>query len=129
MCGGGGSPATITMPDMAAYERQFNLQKEAITQQMTGQNNLLQGELTKALRNNEAIAQQASDAKRQVAENTSAQAMRMAALIGAPPPEKTAQAPVVGRDRGVVTSKGKSALRIEQRTARSMGQGAGLNIT
>jgi hypothetical protein len=117
------------MPDMAAYERQFNLQKEAITQQMTGQNNLLQGELTKALRNNEAIAQQASDAKRQVAENTSAQAMRMAALIGAPPPEKTAQAPVVGRDRGVVTSKGKSALRIEQRTARSMGQGAGLNIT
>jgi len=53
----------------------------------------------------------------------------VAALIGTPPPEKNAEAPVVGRNRGTLTSKGKGALRIERTTATSSGQGAGLNIT
>jgi hypothetical protein len=126
---GGGQAATITMPNTAAYEQQFALQRSAIEQQMSSQNNLLQSQLTAALRGNEAIAQKASDAKRQLADNTSAQAMRMAALIGTPPPEKNAEAPVVGRNRGTLTSKGKGALRIERTTATSSGQGAGLNIT
>jgi hypothetical protein len=129
MCfGGGGSAATITMPDTGAYEREFELQRSAIQEQINSKNNLLQQELTTALRNKEGIAQQASDAKRQIAENTSAQAMRMASLIGTPPPEKSAEAPVVGRNRGTLTSKGKGALRIERSTATSASQGAGLNI-
>jgi len=76
MCMGGGQAATITMPNTAAYEQQFALQRSAIEQQMSSQNNLLQSQLTAALRGNEAIAQKASDAKRQLADNTSAQAMR-----------------------------------------------------
>jgi hypothetical protein len=129
MCfGGGGSAATITMPDTAAYDRQFQLQKAAIDQQMTGGNNLLQTQLTGALRGKETIAQQAVDMKRQIAENTSAQALRMAALVGTPPPEKSAAPPVVGNSRNAVVSKGKGALRIERTTTASAGQGTGLNI-
>jgi hypothetical protein len=126
---GGGQAATITAPDQGAYQRQFDLQRSAIEQQINGQTNVLQSQLTAALRGNETIAQKAADAKRQIAENTSAQAMRMAALIGTPPPEKAAEAPVVGRNRGTLTSKGKGALRIERAVASSSGQGAGLNIT
>jgi hypothetical protein len=126
---GGGQAATITAPDQGAYQRQFDLQRSAIEQQINGQTNVLQSQLTAALRGNETIAQKAADAKQQIAENTSAQAMRMAALIGTPPPEKAAEAPVVGRNRGTLTSKGKGALRIERAVASSSGQGAGLNIT
>ena len=129
MCMGGGQAATITAPDQGAYQRQFDLQRSAIEQQINGQTNVLQSQLTAALRGNETIAQKAADAKQQIAENTSAQAMRMAALIGTPPPEKAAEAPVVGRNRGTLTSKGKGALRIERAVASSSGQGAGLNIT
>ena len=129
MCMGGGQAATITAPDQGAYQRQFDLQRSAIEQQINGQTNVLQSQLTAALRGNETIAQKAADAKRQIAENTSAQAMRMAALIGTPPPEKASEAPVVGRNRGTLTSKGKGALRIERAVASSSGQGAGLNIT
>jgi hypothetical protein len=53
----------------------------------------------------------------------------MAALIGTPPPEKSASAPVVGSSRGIETKKGKSALRIGLDSTSRMGQGAGLNIT
>lgn len=130
MCSGGGPRATITMPNTAAYDRQFALQKAAIDQAMSGEVNLLQGQLTAALRASEETARQAAETKRQLAEDTSAQAKRMAALIGAPPPEKTADPPVVGRvNRGLTTTKGKSALRIERAAASSSGQGSGLNIT
>ena len=55
--------------------------------------------------------------------------MRLATLIGAPPPEKSAKAPVVAGERGIQTKKGKGALRIERRLAAAAGQGSGLNIT
>jgi hypothetical protein len=129
MCMGGGSPATITQPDYNAYNKQFDLQKAAIEQSMNGQANLMQASLNTAIRNQQAAYEQSAEVKKQLAETTSAQATRMAALIGTPPPEKSAEAPAVGRNRGTVTSKGKGALRIERRTATSAGQGAGLNIT
>ena len=66
--------------------------------------------------------------KKILAENTNAQAMRLATLIGTPPPEKSAQAPVVAGERGLQTKKGKSALRIGLDSTSRMGQGAGLNI-
>jgi hypothetical protein len=129
MGGGGGGGATITMPDTSAYDRQFNLQKAAIEQQMNSGAQLMQSQLQQSLRSKQEVLQQSADARRVLAENTNANAMRMAQLIGTPPPEKSAEAPVVGRNRGTATSKGKGALRIERTTASSTGQGAGLNIT
>ena len=72
---------------------------------------------------------QLKDVQIQRANDVSAQAGRLAALIGAPPPEKSAEAPVVGRARGTATSKGKGALRIERQLATAAGKGSGLNIT
>ena len=50
MCGGGGSRATITMPDTAAYQQQFNLQRAAVEPQINGGITLQQNELQSALR-------------------------------------------------------------------------------
>lgn len=131
MCfgGGGGGGATITMPDTAAYDRQFELQKTAIEQSMNNSNNLLQSKLQDSLRQQQMVLDQSKTAKQQLAESTQAQAMRMAQLIGTPPPEKTAQAPVVAGNRTSGGVQGKRALRIELATANAQGQGAGLNIT
>jgi hypothetical protein len=131
MCsGGGGSPATIVAPNYNAYNNEFQLQKTAIEQAMSSSTQLLQSELTASLRNKEAAYSRLTDQAKQQAENTNAEAMRLATLIGTPPPEKSAEAPRVGASaRGLKTTKGKGALRIERSTATSTGQGAGLNIT
>lgn len=131
MCsGGGGSPATIVVPNYNAYNSQFDLQKSAIEQAMSSGIQQKQLELNSSLQSKgEAQARLVEQAKLQ-AENTNAQAMRLASLIGPPPPEKTAEAPLVGASaRRLKTTKGKGALRIERSTATSTGQGAGLNIT
>ena len=47
--GGGGQPATITKPDYTAYDRQFELQKAAIENQITNQNTTMQNTLHNAL--------------------------------------------------------------------------------
>lgn len=132
MCfGGGGSAATITVPDYSAYNNEFQLQKAAIEQTMNSGTQQMQQQLTAALRNQEATYQKATDLARMNAENTNAAAMRMATLIGTPPPEPTADAPRVGSDaRGIATSKGKGALRIGRTTAPAANSGgSGLNIT
>lgn len=130
MCfGGGGQAATITMPDTRAYDRMFDMQRRVLERQMDSGLQVKQQELQNSLREQERIYAQATETRKQLAENTSAQAARMAALIGTPPPEKSATAPVVGNARTGVTRKGKSGLRIERQTATSAGQGAGLNIT
>jgi len=131
MCsGGGGSPATITMPDYGAYNNQFQLQKSAIEQTMNNGTQLMQQQLTASLRDKETAYGRLTEQAKLSAENTNAQAMRLAMLIGAPPPEKTADAPLVGASaRGLKSAKGKGALRIERGTATSNSQGAGLNIT
>ena len=130
MCfGGGGQAATITMPDTGAYQRQFDLQRSAVESAMSSGLQVKQQELQNSLREQERVHAQATETRKQLAENTSAQAARMAALIGTPPPEKSAAAPVVGNARTGATRKGKSGLRIERQTATSAGVGAGLNIT
>lgn len=132
MCsGGGGSQATITMPDYSAYNNEFQLQKAAIDQTINSGSQQLQQQLTAALRDQQGVQQKLADQARLNAENTNAAAMRMATLIGTPPPEKTAQAPVVGADaRGLGGSKGKGALRIGRSTAAVANSGgSGLNIT
>lgn len=129
MCSGGGGAATITTPDYAAYNRQFDLQKAAIDQGMNSGSQLLQQQLNQSMTAKQSALTAEVEQRKVLAENTNAQAMRMAALIGTPPPEKSASAPEVGSARGIETKKGKSALRIGLDSTSRMGQGAGLNIT
>ena len=132
MCGGGGQRATIYQPDYNAYNQQFDLQRSAIESQMNNGTLAMQQQLQSALREQNTVRSDIAEEKVAAANDASAlneEAMRLSTLIGAPPPEKTAQAPEVGaRERGLKTTKGRKALRIG-RTANSSGQGTGLNIT
>ena len=132
MCfGGGGSAATITKPDYNAYDKQFQLQKDAIERSLEGNTRLVQQQLTNALSKKQSTLEQLTNTQRQLAENTNAQAMRLAQVIGPPPPEKHAQAPVIGAKARGLRGKGKSGLRIGRSTAtkRSKGSGAQLTLT
>jgi hypothetical protein len=132
MCSGS-KPATITMPDTGSYDRMAQMQMDAMRQQQEGTAMLKQLELNQALKSQEQSLAQYRDFKTERANDTAANAQRMAALIGAPPPEKTAKAPVVGTDReSMVKAKGKKGLRIDRVdriAATSEGSGTGLNIT
>jgi hypothetical protein len=116
------------MPDTGAYDRMAQSQLDAMKAVMEGETNKKQQELNTATMEQQKQLAELRDLRIQQANDTSAQAARLAALIGTPPPEKAAEAPVVGRNRGTLTSKGKGALRIERPMATSAGQGAGLNI-
>jgi len=129
MCMGGGQAATITMPDTGAYDRLGQGQIDAMKSVMESGTQMKQQQLNAATLAQQKVMTDLRDLRTQQANDTSAQAARLAALIGVPPPEKAAEAPVVGRNRGTLTSKGKGALRIERAVASSSGQGAGLNIT
>lgn len=133
MCmGGGGERATIYQPDYNAYDKQFDLQRAAIDSQMNSSTMSIQQQLNSALQSQASVRQEIADSRTAKAEDASAlneEAMRLSTLIGAPPPEKSAQAPEIGsRDRDIKTTKGRKALRIG-RTANSSSQGTGLNIT
>ena len=126
MCGG--KAATITQPDYNAYNKQFDLQKSAIDQAMNSGAQQMQQQLSQATTAKQSALAADLEQKKILAENTNAQAMRLATLIGTPPQEKSAQAPVVAGERGIQTKKGKSALRIGLDSTSRMSQGAGLNI-
>ena len=129
MCSGG-KAATITMPDTGAYDRMANMQIAAMQQQQQGAASLKQAELNQAIRAQEGVLTELRDFSIQRANDTAANAARLAALIGTPPPEKSAKAPVVGSDRaGASRPKGKAGLRIDRPTANSQASGTGLNIT
>jgi hypothetical protein len=133
MCFGKAPAATITMPNTGSYDRMAQMQMDAMRQQQEGVAMLKQMELNQALRGQEQSLMEYRDFKTERANDTAANAQRMAALIGTPPPEKTAKAPVVGTDReNMVKAKGKKGLRIDRvdrPTATSEGAGTGLNIT
>lgn len=130
MCfGGGGSPATITVPDTGAYDRLAQMQMDAMRQAQDGAIKVKQGELNQAVSDQQAVLAQLRDVKTARANETAADAARMAALIGAPPPEKTAKAPKVGSDRtATARPAGKRGLRIDQTAPASSTPGTGLNI-
>jgi len=140
MCSGGGKGATIVMPDTRAYDGMADMQMQAMRDQQAGVMALKQQELNQALSSQQQVMTEVKDYKVQAANDqqikandTSANAARINAILGAPPPEKTAQAPVVGSERqGVQSRKGKKELRIDRvgRAAPStQAVGAGLNIT
>tara|TARA_R100000781_G_scaffold110636_1_gene76218 strand:- start:7372 stop:7779 length:408 start_codon:yes stop_codon:yes gene_type:complete len=130
MCfGGGGGRATITQPDYNAYNQQFQLQKDAINRTLDNNTRSIQAELNTALRSKKSVLEELTTSQRSLAENTNAQAMRLAQVIGPPPPEKHADAPVIGaKARGLVGKKGKSALRIGRGSSTKSGAGAGANL-
>ena len=132
MCGGAPPRATITQPDYSAFNQQFELQKSAIEQSMSSGIMELQADFQDSLRQQTDILNQIEQnrvARAQDEAAAAADAARLQTLIGAPPPEKVAQAPTIGAmDRGLDVAKGKKSLRIG-RTATSSAKGAGLNIT
>lgn len=130
MCVGGSAPrATITVPDYDRYDRMLDRQIE-LTQSVQNTKTLAKQESL-----NFAIAQQQGalanllSVQEARANATAADAQRMAALIGTPPPEPTAKAPVIGDSRkGMSQAEGKRTLRIDRRSRSSSASGAGLNI-
>jgi len=129
MCSGG-KGATINMPDTGAYDRMANMQIDLMRQQQQGAASLKQSELSQAIHAQQGVLTELRDFSIQRANDTAANAARLAALIGTPPPEKTAKAPVVGSDRaGMTKPKGKAGLRIDRPAATSQASGTGLNIT
>ena len=129
MCMGGGRAATITVPKTESYDAQADLQIAAMQQTQNSTAMLKQGELNQALAAQQQTLTDARDFKIQQAEDTRANAARMANLIGAPPPEKTAQAPVVGRDRdrSQGKAKGRNSLKVRKSKSTAQGKGTGLN--
>jgi len=130
MCmGGGGGGGVINMPDTGAYDRMAQSQMAAMQSVQDNQIKIKQNELNSVLSRQQEQLTALRDLQTQRANDTAAQASRLAALIGTPPPEENASAPVTAADSGRKTFKGKSALRINRPVATSSGQGAGLNIT
>jgi hypothetical protein len=127
---GGGKAATITMPDTGAYDRMANMQMQAMRDQASGRSSLQQAKLNSALTDQQGVLSQLAEAKTQRANDTAANAARLAALIGTPPPEKAATAPTVGSNRSDVTkTSGEKGLRIDRSKSTTQAEGTGLNIT
>ena len=129
MCMGGGGGGTITVPDYAAFNQQFDLQKAAIESAASQSSLTAQANLNAALRDKQDAAAQVLAMKQQQAEDTNAAAMRLAQVVGPPPREEHAKPPEIGVDeRGVKTKKGKTSLRIGK-VATTSGSGSGLVFT
>ena len=125
MCGGGAPRTTIVQPDYGAYNKMADMQMQ--TMQMAQSPAVLaaqQGVQAAALQQQQVFSDLAARRTAE-AQDTSAAAARLAALIGTPPPDKTAKAPVLASNRaGMTRPTGRKGLRVDlQPTATS-----GLNI-
>ena len=133
MCFGGGGGGTITMPDTGAYDRQFEQQLEMMKMAQSTALTGLQSDLQSVQTDSESLLEDLADLRTERAESAAsveAEVRRMSNIVGPPPPEESAKAPVVGDSRSKGTSKkGKSSLRIGRKVASTAGQGTGLNIT
>jgi hypothetical protein len=131
MCSGGGGGGVITMPKTGAYDSMLNLQMQAMRDQSSGALQQQQGLLNNALAQQQGILQELAQAKALAANETAANAARLANLIGTPPPEKMAKGITTGANRtGKEKPKGSQALRIDVGTGdTAIAAGSGLNIT
>lgn len=128
MCMGSAPRATITMPDTRAYDRMLDQQLSLMNTR--GQQDMLlqQERLNQAVRNQQNAMQALNTAATQRANDTTANAQRIAALIGTPPPEPTAKAPTLASNRsGRQQARGKAELRINRQGV-SASPGTSLNI-
>ena len=126
MCFGGGGGGTIQMPNTGAYDAMANAQISAMQSAMSSSVQQTQNALNMALSEQQMAAQELRDVQMQRAENTAAQAKRLADLIGTPPPEETAKAP---RTNEKQERTNKAKLRISRPKATKKAKGTGLNIT
>ena len=134
MGGGGGGGGVITMPDTGAYDRmadrQLRMMQMAQSSELTG----LQQSLQSTFRDQQDLLEDLRDLRKDNAESAAsveAEARRMSNIIGAPPPEVSAQAPVIGKARKknkTQAAPGKRGLRIGRKVASSSGSAVGLNI-
>ena len=128
MCGGGSAPAKIYAPDTGAYDVLANQQMELMRQQQSNGLTLKQQELNTALTGQQSVGAQLRDVQIQRANDTAANAARLAAILGPPPLDKVAKKPVVGENRSTSAQRqDRDSLRIE-RQVRPASPGAGLNI-
>lgn len=138
MCfGGGGSkpqPAVINMPDTGAYDRQFDRQLQMMQMSQSAELTGLQSQLDSSVMKQQELLTELRDielAKAESAASVEAEARRMSNIIGAPPPEQTAKAPVIAEARDLPktqSAKGKRGLRIGRAVADSSGQSVGYNL-
>lgn len=129
MCMGSSPRATITMPDTGAYDRMLN--KQLSLMNTRGQQDMLlqQERLNQAVRAQQTALQEISTAATQRANDTAANAQRIAALVGTPPPEPAAKPPTTGSNRtGKDRARGKEPLRINRQGSVGSAPGASLNI-
>lgn len=131
MCGGGGSPATITTPNYLQHTMAAQMQMEAMRSQREGGLVLAQNQLNNSLNQQSQVLQELQQVKTQRANETAANAERLAAVMGAPLPEKSAKAPTVADNRtGQKRAAGKTELRINRGAGSySSGAGVGLNLS
>ena len=134
MCmGGGQSGGTITMPDTGAYDAMLSRQMAVMQSSYDGAMQLAQDRLNSSLRAQQNAAADLAAYRTERASDVAsveAEARRLANIVGPPPPEDSAKAPVVGDSRtGFKSAQGKKRLRISKDLAASAGVGTGLNIT
>ena len=136
MCfgGGGGGGTTITMPDTGAYDRQLDRQMEMMQMAQSTELTQFQTQLQSAQAETESLLEKLTDLRTERAESAAsveAEAQRMSNIVGPPPPEESAKAPVIGSARESndgPRKSGKSSLRIGRKTASSSGSGTGFNL-
>lgn len=126
MCGGGGG-GRIIEPDYGAATRGLDLQLQAMRAQQSDAVLLAQQGLSAALGQQQGVLGQLAEIKTLRANETDANARRIADLLGAPPPDKAAEPPRVAENRPGPQAIGRGDLRINRR--RTTGPGAGLNLT
>jgi hypothetical protein len=130
MCGGGSPRSVINMPNTGAYDQMAQAQFDAMKLAQDGTVALKQMQLNQTLTQQQETLSNLRDVRVQRANDTAANASRMAALLGPPPPEKAATAPTVGSNRSTMTRpSGKRGMRIDRTTTASSSAGTGLNIT
>jgi hypothetical protein len=134
MGGGGGGGGVITMPDTGAYDRMYDRQLQMMQATQSSELEGLQAQLLDTQRQQESLLTDLRDARTERAESVAsveAEARRMSNIIGPPPPEESAKAPVVGAARDkpkTQRASGKRGLRIGRAVASSSGDAVGLNI-
>jgi pSer/pThr/pTyr-binding forkhead associated (FHA) protein len=123
MCGSKPPATTITQPDYGAYDRLTGNQLQLMQLQQSSKVMAAQEGINTATLQQQQVMEQLRDAKLQQAQNTTATAGRLAALIGAPVPDRSATAPVLGDNRtGMTRPMGNRGLRIDRQSNLNLGQ-------
>ncbi len=126
MCGAR-APSTIQSPNTAAYDRLLNAQIAAMGAMQSSAVQAGQQQLNRLLLEEQSALSTLRDLRIERANNSAADTARMLAVLGPPPPERSAKAPTLGANRAAPAGTGKRQLRADMRRP-TAGPGSGLNI-